>query len=189
MKIAVVRLVLLARCVTAAALLWQVATRPPGPIGELVRAQAALNLVDGALGVALAVSVAALKWEHAIVAVAAVDGLVRLLAGLTLRFAPGIPDLLLTLMIYGAAVVGLAVGVGILEVLTARALERRSGRSAVSRTLWGLGVVSVVGGVVAFASGFEPALTRGIMLVGSAAQAAAMATLLLAVRGLPERHG
>jgi hypothetical protein len=152
--------------------------------GALVKPFGWFAAVDGLLALvtaACAVAVPVLRGGFA--SVVAADGLLHIAAAVALWLGPGIPDFVVTFVIYAGLAAAFAFYVGLLEIAAARRLRRRIGRNPVSIALSILGIASVAFGVGTFLLHPRPGLVRWMLM--AAAVIKGLALLAIALREWP----
>jgi len=179
--------ILIARCGVALAFVGLLWATTPSP-GGLAKPFAWFAAADGLLALATAacaVAVPILRGGFA--SVVAVDGLLHMAAAVALWVGPGIPDFVVTLVLYAGLVAAFALYVGLLEVAEARRLRRRIGRNPVSIALSIVGVASVAFGVATFLLHPRPELVRWALMTAAAIKG--LALLGIALREWPSAPG
>lgn len=189
MSLRLLRLALVGRSILDFACVWYLArlTHPSPP--AVAEAFVAFALLDGIAAAVLAVLSISARLPCGIAALAALDALLRIIAGSALHFGPGIPYFPITLVLYLGILVAFAFAFGIAEIVEARRLEREFGWSPLTVGIAVAGVVTLAIPVAQLTIFPEPERLPLLFAIGLSLQAVTMLGLAITVRAdrLPHR--
>lgn len=179
MKLRLLRLVLVGRCLVSLALAWHFASTRPTTPPEIVRAFAPFTFVDGALALVLAALVLSEGWRKGLVAIAMLGGLIRITAALAIWYGPGIPYFAVTFVLYVGLLATLGVLVGLLELGEAARLWSDIDWRPLSILLALEGFATVILAIVAFFATPEPVTISRLLVAGAVLEAFALMSVAL----------
>jgi hypothetical protein len=175
MKLLMLRLTLLARCLVSVALAWHFASARPSTPPDIASAFAPYTFCDGVLALIVAGLVLSEGWRKGLATIAILGGLVRISAAVAIWYGPGIPYFAVTFVLYVGLLATLGLLIGLLELGEAARLW--------SDIDWR--PLSILLAVVAFFAMPEPVTTSRLLVAGAVLEAFAL--LAVALKG-PQRH-
>lgn len=185
MKLRMLRLILVARCLVSVALAWHFASARPSTPPEIVKAFAPYTFVDGILALVVAGLVLSEGWRKGLAAIATLGGLVRITAALAIWYGPGIPYFAVTFVLYVGLLATLGLLVGLLELGEAARLWSDIDWRPLSILLALEGCATLILAVVAFFATPEQVTISRLLVAGAVLEAFAL--LSVALKG-PRRH-
>ena len=183
MKLLLLRLVLVARCIVSLALVWFFVSARPSTPPEIVRAFAPFAFIDGVLALIVAGLAMTAGWRMGIAAIAVFGGIVRVAAALAIWYGPGIPYFAVTFVLYVGLLATLGFLVGLLELGEATRLWRDARWRPLSIVLAVEGCATVGLAIAALLTTPQP-ITIGRLLVAGAVLEA-FAVLVVGLKGTP----
>jgi hypothetical protein len=187
MTYALLRAVLIARCVASVALAGVLSATDPSHLA-LIRPFAAFAVVDGVLALAMAaLALGAPVLRGGVAWITALDGLLLIATGTAIWLGPGIPHRAVTLVLYLGLAAVFSFFVGLLKLMEARRLHGRIGRNMVSVSLSIAGLGSAAVGVAAFVMHPGPARVWWLLMAGALIEGFAL--LAVALRKWPRAPG
>jgi hypothetical protein len=185
MKLLMLRLTLLARCLVSVALAWHFASARPSTPPDIASAFAPYTFCDGVLALIVAGLVLSEGWRKGLATIAILGGLVRISAAVAIWYGPGIPYFAVTFVLYVGLLATLGLLIGLLELGEAARLWSDIDWRPLSILLALEGCATLILAVVAFFAMPEPVTTSRLLVAGAVLEAFAL--LAVALKG-PQRH-
>ena len=187
MKLVLLRLSFVARCLISVALAWHFAATRPSTPPQIVRAFAPYTFVDGVLALIVAGLVLSERWHKGLAAIAALGAFVRITAAMAIWYGPGIPYFAVTFVLYVGLLATLGLLVGLLELGEAVRLWSDIQWRPLSLLLALEGAATLGLAIVAFFATPAPLTISRLLIAGAILEAFAL--LVVAVKGpRPERE-
>lgn len=189
MKLVLLRLSLVARCVVSVALAWHFAAAGPSTPPEIARAFAPYTFVDGVLALIVGGLVLSEGWRKGLAAIAALGALVRITAALAIWYGPGIPYFPVTFVLYVGLLATLGLLVGLLELGEAVRLWSDIQWRPLSILLALEGGATLILAIVALFATPDPLTISRLLVAGAVLEAfALLAVALKGPRPEPTSH-
>jgi hypothetical protein len=180
MKLTLLRLVLLVRCVGCLLFAWALHGATPSTLAGLAEWFEPFAIVDGTLGLALAPLMLAVSWGPGVAAVALLDGVLSVGWGAVLYWWPGIPGFPVSAVLFSGLLSALSGLIGVFQLTLAVQLRRRSGSTVLGLALGGLGVAFVVLAILDFSVDVTPSALQTLLVAQAGLQGVAFGVLALA---------
>ena len=132
MSLRLLRVALLGRCMLDFGFAWYLPRLRHSSPDVVANALASFALLDGIAAAVIAVLSLSARLRYGLAALAALDALLRIVAGSALRFGPGIPYFPITIALYLGMLVAFAFAFGVAEIIEARRLQREFGWSSLT---------------------------------------------------------
>lgn len=179
MRLAPLRLVLIARCLVSLGLVWLFQSAKPSTPPAIVVAFAPYAFIDGVLALIVAALVISAGWRKGIAAIAMFGGLIRVSAALAIWYGPGIPYFAVTFVLYVGLLATLGFLIGILELGEATRLWSAAGWRPLSVVLALEGCAIVLLAIVAFFATPDPVTISRLLVAGAVLEAFALLAVAL----------
>ena len=179
MRLTLLRLVLIARCLVSLGLVWTFESVKPSTPPAIVTAFAPYAFLDGVLALIVAALAIGAGWRKGIAAVAMAGGLIRVTAALAIWYGPGIPYFAVTFVLYVGLLATLGFLVGLLELGEATRLWGDAGWRPLSAVLALEGCATVLLAIVAFFTRPQPTTITRLLVAGAVLEAFALLAVAL----------
>lgn len=183
MKLMLLRLILVARCIVSLALVWFFLSARPSTPPEILRAFAPFAFMDGVLALIVAGLAMRAGWRRGIAAIAVFGGIVRIAAALAIWYGPGIPYFAVTFVLYVGLLATLGFLVGLLELGEATRLWADARWRPLSILLALEGGATVLLAIAALIATPEPITISHLLVAGAVLEA--FAVLVVGLKGTP----
>jgi hypothetical protein len=181
MKLLLLRLSLVARCVISVALAWHFATTKPSTPPEIARAFAPFTFIDGILALVVAGLVLSEGWRKGLAVIAVLGAFVRITAALAIWYGPGIPYFAVTFVLYVGLLATLGLLIGLVELGEAVRLWSDIQWRPLSLLLALEGAATLVLAIVALFATPDPLMISRLLVAGAVLEAFAL--LAVALKG------
>lgn len=182
MRLTLLRLVLIARCIVSLGLVWHFQSARPSTPPAIVTAFAPYAFIDGVLALIVAALAMSAAWRKGIAAIAIGGAVIRIGAALAIWYGPGIPYFAVTLVLYVGLLATLGFLVGLLELGEATRLWGDAGWRPLSVLLALEGCATVLLAIVAFFTTPKPLTISHLLVAGAVLEA--FAVLAVALQGV-----
>jgi hypothetical protein len=179
MRLTLLRLVLIGRCLVSLGLVWLFESAKPSTPPAIVTAFAPYAFIDGVLALVVAALAISAGWRKGIAAVAVAGGLIRVSAALGIWYGPGIPYFAVTFVLYVGLLATLGFLVGLLELGEATRLWGEARWRPLSVLLALEGCATVILAIVAFFATPEPTTISRLLVAGAVLEAFALLAVAL----------
>ena len=179
MRLTLLRLVLIARCLVSLGLVWLFESAKPATPPAIVTAFAPYAFIDGVLALIVAALAISAGWRKGIAAVAMVGGVIRVCAALAIWYGPGIPYFAVTFVLYVGLLATLGFLLGLLELGEATRLWGDAGWRPLSVLLALEGCATVLLAIVAFFTTPQPIAVSRLLVAGAVLEAFALLAVAL----------
>jgi hypothetical protein len=179
MRLALLRLTLVARCVVSLALVKHFGSARPSTPPDIVSAFAPYAFIDGVLALIVAGLALSAGWRKGFAAIATFGGLVRIGAALAIWGGPGIPYFAVTFVLYIGLLATLGFLLGLLELGEATRLWPDVKWRPLGILLALEGSVTVLLAIVAFFTTPEPITVSRFLVAGAVLEAFALLAVAL----------
>ena len=183
MSLRLLRVALLGRCVLDFGFAWYLPRLRHSSPDVVANALASFALLDGIAAAVIAALSLSARLPSGIAALAALDALLRIVAGSMLHFGPGIPYFPITIALYLGILVAFAFAFGVAEIVEARRLHREFGWSSLTIGIAVAAAVTLAVPLVHLTIVTDPDRVPMLFDIGIMLQGLTMLALVITVRG------